>query len=146
MTPNFSIVELCASDYAVRHRINNRPPDEILPNLERLMLKLEEIRAALGNRPVIVTSGYRNANVNRGVGGSRSSAHMDGRAADFKVAGLTPREAAQRIRETGIALDQLIYEGQWVHVGIEREGMTPRREVLTARFAANGVHYVQGIA
>jgi hypothetical protein len=145
MTAHFSIAELSASDFAVRNRLANRPPDEAVPNLRRLMAKLEEIRAALGGRPITVTSGYRSPGVNRGVGGSRNSAHMDGRAADIKVSGLAPREAAQQILAAGIALDQLIYEGQWVHVGIAREAVAPRGEVLTARFTASGVHYLQGI-
>ena len=147
MSAHFSLPELCASDYATRHGISNRPPDDVaVANLGRLMDRLELIRSALGDRPVIVTSGYRSPAVNKAVGGSHMSAHMDGRAADIKVVGLAPRAVATILRDSGIPLDQLILEfGLWVHVGIERESFAPRKDVLTARSGVQGVGYVQGI-
>ena len=54
--------------------------------------------------------------------GSRTSAHMDGRAADIHVRGMSPVSVAQAIVNADIELDQLIYEGAWVHVGIEKPG------------------------
>ena len=142
---HFTLAELCRSDVATRHLIDNRPPDAVMPNLRRLIETLERIRAALGDRPVIVTSGYRSPDLNSKIGGSRSSAHMDGRAADIQVVGLHPRAVALGIAEAGIRLDQLIYEGHWAHVGIHAENVTPRGDILTARFSDNGVRYVRGI-
>lgn len=142
---HFTISELCRSDVATRRMIDNRPPDAVVRNLNRLIETLEQIRSALGDKPVIISSGYRSPALNATIGGSRNSAHMDGRAADIKAVGLPSRAVAVGIAEAGIPLDQLIFEGHWVHVGIAKEGTAPRGDILTARFSENGVRYVRGI-
>ena len=48
---------------------------------------LQKIRDHFG-RPVVITSGYRTASHNAKVGGSKSSQHLLGRAADFWVEGV----------------------------------------------------------
>lgn len=48
---------------------------------------LQKIRDHFG-RPVVITSGYRTAAHNAAVGGSKSSQHLLGRAADFYVEGV----------------------------------------------------------
>lgn len=146
MTAHFSLAELIASDAATRQGINNTPPDAVVENLERLMQTLEIIRTACDNLPIVVTSGYRCERLNRLVGGSKTSAHMDGRAADIWVVGLTPYQAALKILRAGIVIDQLIYEGGWVHVGIAKSGEQPRRQYLTARFANGRATYYNGIS
>lgn len=55
-----------------------------------LLLKLEELRSAVGNRPMIITSGYRCPTHNRNVGGAKQSQHMKGTACDMRVIGMTP--------------------------------------------------------
>lgn len=57
-----------------------------------LLLKLEELRKVLGNKPVIVTSGYRCITYNARVGGIKNSEHTKGNAADIKVSTVTPNE------------------------------------------------------
>ena len=59
-------------------------------NLQRLMEILEKIRAACGNRPVIIYSGYRTQSYNQKVGGAKASRHLVADAADIAVAGLSP--------------------------------------------------------
>ena len=54
---------------------------------EGLVVLLQCIREHFG-KPVTITSGYRTAAHNRAVGGSRSSQHLLGRAADFYVEGV----------------------------------------------------------
>lgn len=58
-----------------------------------LVDKLQQLRNAL-NRPIVITSGYRCEEHNRAVGGAQRSQHLLGRAADIRVAGLTPEEVA----------------------------------------------------
>lgn len=60
----------------------------------RLVHMLEALRARLGGRPVIVTSGYRCPAHNRAVGGARMSQHLYGNAADIIVAAAAPHDAA----------------------------------------------------
>lgn len=117
------------------------PSEAVVANLKRLCVTvLQPIRNELvvveGRVfPITVTSGYRPLWLNRAVGGSRTSAHIDGRAVDCRFVWMSNFDAATFI--AGIIdrypIDQLIYEfGQWVHIGIAPEGQNPRREILTA--------------
>lgn len=49
---------------------------------------LDEVRTFFGNRPIHITSGYRDPVSNRQVGGARNSRHMYGDAVDFWVEGI----------------------------------------------------------
>lgn len=95
---------------------------------------LDPLRKAIG-RPVRITSGYRNTEVNARVGGSPRSDHLTGGAADFKASGLTAEDLAHRVVELGLPFDQLIVyppeRGGHTHVGIRPEGN--RRQILRAK-------------
>ena len=68
-----------------------------------LIFKLEMLRIALGNKPVIVNSGNRCPEENKRVGGVPNSEHIpdpDGEAADIKIKGIKPIDiglAAEKI-------------------------------------------------
>jgi hypothetical protein len=149
LTDNFTLAELTSSSFASRHGINNVPADhEVLANLHVLARGLERVREAVG-RPVIVTSGYRSPKVNAGIGGSKTSAHMRGLAADIKVQGMTALELANEIavHRREIDYDQLIEEfGAWVHIAFADAESDPRGQVLTARRGSIGVEYIKGLA
>lgn len=131
--PHFSIQEFTFSEYGIRHGIDNAPTDEILNNLERLSWWLESFREYIG-QPIIVSSGYRYQAINTGIGGSRTSAHMRGLAADIVVTRMTPlqvaRAAANMMHDHGY--DQIIHEfGRWCHIGLTNG--VPRYQLLTAK-------------
>ena len=127
---HFPLAELTASDYALRHRLPNLPGPEALGNLRRLAALLEGVRALLG-KPILVNSAFRSQEVNRGVGGSAKSQHVTGQAADFRVAGMSPREVVQAIRQSALAYDQVIEEfGRWTHLSIPAEGSLGRLQAL----------------
>lgn len=83
LTENFSLAELTASATAQRRGIDNHPGLEIISHLAQLAMHLERVRHALGDKPMIISSGYRCPDLNQAVGGARRSAHMEGWAADF---------------------------------------------------------------
>jgi zinc D-Ala-D-Ala carboxypeptidase len=56
-----------------------------------LLVKLEELRRAIGNKPIIINSGYRCKTHNTRVGGAKNSQHMYGKAVDIRVNGMSPR-------------------------------------------------------
>ena len=60
---------------------------------EGLVVLLQCIREHFG-KAVTITSGYRTAAHNTAVGGSKSSQHLLGRAADIQVAGVSPDTVA----------------------------------------------------
>lgn len=51
-------------------------------NILRVMWQLEALRRKLGNKPIVISSGFRSVSCNNSVGGSPTSLHTYGRAAD----------------------------------------------------------------
>lgn len=122
LTEHFSLAELTRSNRAIELGIDNTPPPELVPRFVLLAEMLERIRSTL-NAPVIVTSGYRCERLNMAVGGSSTSDHPRGHAADivsprYGTATEVARALAPLVSVLGIG--QLILEGvkgkQWVHV------------------------------
>lgn len=124
LTEHFSLKELTTTNTGY----DNTPTNAIIDNLTTLAQALEKVRSACENRPITILSGYRSPDVNAAVKGSKTSAHMQGLAADFIVGGMTLKEIFKTIRESGIAYDQLILEPSWIHIGLAKE---PRKQNLT---------------
>lgn len=92
----FSYSEFLKSDAADKHQVNNIPDDmplsHVLGNINALVLNiLDPLRERIG-RPIIITSGYRNKRVNELIGGSKTSQHLSGKAADIHVKGYTSEQ------------------------------------------------------
>jgi hypothetical protein len=145
LSTHFALSELVRSETAVRRGLSNLPPSDVLRNMRTVLAPgLERVRAALGV-PLQITSGYRSPAVNAAVGGAKSSQHLHGVAADFVAPAFgSPRAVTRYLadRMDEIRADQLIQEGQWVHVSFVAS--KPRGEVLTAHFSAGGVTYSRG--
>lgn len=80
-----------------------------------LLTKLQQLRDRI-NRPIVITSGYRNPEHNRRVGGAPNSQHLLGTAADIRINGMNPIQLqphAEVIGFTGIGL-----YGSFLHVDI----------------------------
>ncbi len=144
ITENFWLHEFLRSQTAARHGIHMSPRAAICMNIERLCKTvLQPLRDDVG-ATIFISSGYRPYELNRLIGGSESSEHMNGNAADFVVAGMTCYDVCQRIRELGLEFDQLIHEfGDWIHVGL-RDGEL-RGQELTAYRDQGQTRYVNGI-
>lgn len=145
LTPNFFLSELTVSDYADRNGIDNSPPAIIVPNLFKVASMLEKVRAALGNKVISVSSGYRSPALNAAIGGSATSEHSVGMAADFNCRSFgTPLQVCHAIVKAGIPFGQLIYEGGWVHMSAP-DGKNDG-QLLTAVFTpGKPTTYVKGL-
>lgn len=89
LAPNFTLGELLASSTAERHpdlkAEQMNPPQRVLDNLRYLTeTTLQPLRDMVGH-PILVTSGYRCERLNDLVGGSSTSQHVQGEAADCKL-------------------------------------------------------------
>ena len=141
LSDHFTLEELVFSSTAVPLGIDNTPPPEIIENLRILAQGLEQVRSLLGHA-MHIDSGYRCDILNAAVKGSRTSAHLEGYAADFICPDFgTPLEIVKLITGSTLAFDQCIQEGTWVHCSFDPR---MRREVLTAHFANGGATYTQG--
>ena len=131
LSPNFTLEELTFSQIASRRGIDNTPPPKVKDNLERLALFLEQVRKVV-NKPISISSGYRSREVNESVGGSKTSQHCEGCAADFNVKGVSPDAVVRAIVNADIPYDQVILEfDSWVHISIPTvKSSTPRKQAL----------------
>ena len=131
LTPNFSFEELTATDWGAFRAMNAAEAESHVDSLRRVAAELlEPIRAAF-DAPVRIHSGYRCPELNRAVGGSPTSQHQAGQAADFDVVGWEDRrrEALDRIAALpGFKFHQLLIEPGCLHVGLYRPG-APNGEV-----------------
>lgn len=149
----FTIKEMCASSTATQYGISNNPDQTAINNLTALVENvLDPLREAMGC-PIKISSGYRCKALNTKVGGSKTSQHMTGQAADIqctkKVNGKTVidyqknRKLYDTILALGLPFDQIILEKGtmtepvWIHVSFKRTG-TNRRQKLYY----NGKYYV----
>ena len=149
LSANFSLNELTRSDTATRHDIENTPSMQVIENLQDLVDNvLQPLREKFG--PIVVTSGYRSPAVNTKIGGSTTSDHCHGYAADFEVLGMDNRELALYIRDH-LKFKQLILEfyrdgvpdSGWVHCSFQKDAN--KGQVLTAKKVNGRTQYVNGI-
>jgi len=116
LSPHFKLSEMLDSGTGRSKGLSNEPSAEVLANLRKLCNEaLEPIRALIG--PMHVNSGYRSDAINKAVGGSLTSAHSYGLAADIKPLKMTRKGMCDAIIKAGLKLDQVICEPTWVHVG-----------------------------
>ncbi|WP_348689578.1 D-Ala-D-Ala carboxypeptidase family metallohydrolase [Paramuribaculum intestinale] len=127
----FSFQEFERSETAYRHGIDNTLPDKLKGNVAALVDKvLDPLREAWG-KPITVTSGYRCAALNKAVGGSGTSHHCKGMAADISTGNkVENRRLFQLIIDLGLPFTQLIDEKgfSWVHVSLDQSDV--KRQVL----------------
>lgn len=132
MPRNFTMSEFLASETAKSRGYSNFPTWEAAKNLEKLGEQMELVRAVLGNKPILISSGYRSPQLNAVVGGAAHSAHLKGLACDFTCPAYgTPFEVCRLLRtyKSDLQYDQLIYEVTWVHFGLSDHA--PRLQELT---------------
>jgi hypothetical protein len=131
LSENFTLEEMIASETASRHHIDQTPSNEVLMNLRRLALFLEDVRKLLG-KPIHINSAYRSPLANEAVGGKKTSQHCRGTAADLKVKGMTPNEVVSAIVKSGLQYDQVIREfDAWTHISIPNgKDLPPRKQAL----------------
>ena len=132
LTANFSLEELTRSEAADRNGWDNTPNEQEIENLKRLAALLQQVKTAVGGKPVMINSGFRSKKVNDSVGSKDTSQHRLGCAADIRVPGMKPREVVEACIAAGVPFDQIILEfDSWTHVSVPNlEGAQPRNSRL----------------
>lgn len=130
VSPHFLYAELVTTDHREFIDEQENAPPQIRANLVRLAVDLlEPARAIVG--PLRVNSAYRCPGLNVAIGGSKTSRHMDGLAADVYPLDLELRDAYERLAQSGLPFDQIIFEfGRWIHIGAALHGHEPRLQRL----------------
>jgi len=136
LSDHFTLEEMTKSQTALRKKIDNTAPPEVVENLKLLCENvLEKIRIHFG-RPLMINSGYRGPKLNKAIGGAKNSQHMTGQAADIEIPGMSNKILFCWIRDN-LEFDQLILEfhkegvpdSGWVHVSWNSQGN--RKQILT---------------
>ena len=131
LSPHFRLSEFLRSDTAQKQGLYQVPPPAVVERLRELCVELlEPVRASVG--PLRVTSGYRRPAVNSAVGGSSTSAHLSGWAADVVPVRGTPKQIMRLLHDAGQALawDQAILYPGHVHLGLRRPDTGEQRRQL----------------
>lgn len=139
----FTVAELTRSDTAGQEGIDNTPGPKELEALKVMIIHLSGIRELFGS-PVICTSGFRCPFLNMSVGGSATSAHVMGWAADIMPQNGDMRGLMDAVLKyfasTGITFDQIIWEETddagipcWIHIGIFNRKMEQRRQIFETK-------------
>lgn len=131
----FTIKELCASDTAKRYKIDNTPDAESLEHLRELISVLDTLREQWGSS-IRVNSGYRCPKLNRAVGGSVTSVHRLGYAADLWPTSGQWSAFVKCVRDWAEShkFDQILIEtnargGKWIHIGLYNNQGQQRRQI-----------------
>ena len=135
LSKNFTLSEITKSNTAKRLGIENVPDKEHLNNMQVLVRDLiQPMRDALG--PIRISSGYRNPQLNRAIGGSTKSQHCKGEALDlqfWKQGEMCNKEIYDWVIKSGIEFDQMIneFDYAWIHISLKNGGKN-RRMILEA--------------
>ena len=121
----FSFAEFERSETAARLGIDNAVPAPLKGNIEALVDKvLDPLREAWG-KPIVVTSGYRCAALNKAVGGVPTSMHLSGHAADITTGNTVDnRRLYQLVQNLNLPYFELIgkkYDFKWLHISYNPE-------------------------
>tara|TARA_R110000850_G_scaffold7058_1_gene26558 strand:+ start:1715 stop:2173 length:459 start_codon:yes stop_codon:yes gene_type:complete len=148
LSNNFSLSEFTASPTADRLGIDNTPDKEVTDNLQELVtFVLQPIRDRFGS--VVISSGYRSPELNKAIGGSTTSDHCLGCAADFEVQGMDNKAMAQWIANN-LDFKQVIlefyHEGDmhsgWIHCSYKKDNN--KKQKLNALKDGKKTIYTQG--
>ena len=150
LTANFSLHEMCKSETALRMGLDNTPGETETENLRALCENvLQKVRDHYG-KGVKVNSAYRSPESNAAVGGSKTSDHCRGMAADIEIPGVANADLAQWIMDN-LEYTQLILEfytpgipdSGWVHVSYDPNNL--KKQELTATKVAGKTQYLPGL-
>lgn len=148
LTEHFTLEELTVSPTAKKLGIPNTPTPQHIENMKYCCEKiLEPVRAHFG-KPVQVNSSYRAPAVNKAVGGSATSQHVNGQAIDFEVPGIDNKTVADWVADN-LEFDQVILEfytkgdknSGWVHASIKKEGGNRKQRLIASKSKAGGTVY-----
>ena len=150
LTNNFSLAEMVKSETALRHDMDNTPGEKEIENLKRLAEKVLQPVREHYQKGVKCNSGYRAPAVNQKVGGSPTSDHCKGQAADIEIPGIPNADLAIWIMDN-LEYTQLILEfytpgvpdSGWVHVSYDPANL--KKQNLTATKKDGKTVYLPGL-
>lgn len=149
LSKNLSLAEVTKSATASRLGIKNKPDAWEIENLRAVAEHIfQPMRDSFGC-PIFVSSGFRSEALNKAIGGSKRSQHIQGRALDLDadVFGVCSNADIFRYILNNLEFDQLIWEfgdennPDWVHVSFVRDGLNRGRCLRACRDDKGKTYY-----
>ena len=128
LSTHFSLEELTTTSNKALASKNLKEAKAHLTEMECLAFFAEQVRVFV-NGPMIISSGYRCDELNKAVGGAKTSQHRFFRAIDFVPNGQDLDEVFDRLMISPLVYKQLIKEQsggkRWIHVsmGFDKENL-----------------------
>lgn len=135
ISKNFSYHEFEQSNIAKEERITNVITSvEVRDSIKSLVDNLLQPLRDVVKKPLNISSGYRcpALNSHHRVGGSKTSQHVKGEAADVWCATITPFELAKVIISKGFEFDQLGLYPSFIHLSYKHNGVN-RHQVFYSK-------------
>jgi zinc D-Ala-D-Ala carboxypeptidase len=137
ISEHISYHEATHSNHAKRNNIKNEPNKQQVKNMVLLAEKVfEPLREWVG-KPIKINSMFRSKELNRSLGGSFTSSHLDGNAFDItNMGGKTNKEIFDWVR-AHLDYDQIIWEygkhePQWLHISYNK-GKNRKQALITRK-------------
>lgn len=130
LSENFTRAEFEHSDTAIKNGIKNVMNEEQLVNATILCNRVLQPARNWYGKALYINSGFRCEKVNSLVGGSPTSDHVNGRAADIRTDNLYNTGSLGKWIEKNLEFDQLIYYAgkNYIHVSFRISGN--RKQIL----------------
>ena len=146
LSANFTLDELTNTNKSDELRAINRETalngQETLKNLTALAQKILQPIRDFYKQPVVISSGYRCKALNVAVGGSQTSQHSYGEAADIQIEGISVDKLFEDLKsgkvvpldDVGQVIKEKVGGAEWIHISI----MTPRySEIQKAKYGSD---------
>lgn len=122
LTPHFTLEELCYTSVKDFKETNLKQAKDNLGKMYMLAGFAERVREII-SKPLIVSSGYRCQELNKYLGGSKTSQHCLGEAIDIICKDLSIKNMYNKIKKSDLKYDQMIIEcnskgDEWLHISI----------------------------
>ena len=149
LSENLTLAECIKSTTARRLNIDNTPDEWVTENLKQVAINIFQPLRDAFKCPIYVSSGYRGPELNKAIGGSKRSQHMEGRALDLDadVFGRCTNGEIFRYILNNLTFDTLIWEfgdddnPDWVHVSFVYDGNNRGRVLKAVRDDSGKTQY-----
>lgn len=130
VSKHISYEEATVSATAIRAKIDNTPPADVLDNMKHVAEQLFEPLREWYGKPIRINSFYRSPKLNKLVKGSPTSQHVKGEAIDISAGSKSENEKLFNYIKDNLVFDQVIneYDFTWVHISLKKTGN--RKQVL----------------
>tara|TARA_R110000824_G_C15206814_1_gene676233 strand:+ start:1020 stop:1472 length:453 start_codon:yes stop_codon:yes gene_type:complete len=145
ISKNISYKEAINSNYALIHKINNKPSKAVVENMEVLSEKIFEPLREWAGGPIRVNSFFRSNELNSAIKGSLNSQHLTGNAIDISTLNEKSNAELFYYIKNNLDFDQLIWEfgnseePKWIHVSFSTTSKNRKRTLQVLR---KGIYYV----